>query len=161
MFMKRIEIQIQHGRLVPRDERRPGLVLADVFMLDHRKRAAAALQRDGEEGRVGLDVLLLARDRGQPEALVRLVDLRRLDVDVAVLRRADEARHGCAAAGVLRSSLACWILRRLACWRSLWLLLDFARRAMRCSRQARLGWLRLLRPRTELRSHCSLRCCQI
>ena len=116
MLVKRIEIQVEHGRLVARDERRAGLVLADIFMFHDGEGAAAALQRDGEEGRVGFDVLLLARHGREAEALVGLVDLRRLHIHVAVLRGSDEARHGCAAAGVLGAACA------LAC-------LDFARRA--------------------------------
>ena len=64
VLVERVKVQIQHGRLVARDERRAGLVLADIFMFHDGEGAAAALQRDGEEGRVRLDVLLLARDRG-------------------------------------------------------------------------------------------------
>ena len=43
MFMKRVKVQIQHGRLVARHERRAGLVLAHVLVLDDGEGAASTL----------------------------------------------------------------------------------------------------------------------
>jgi len=52
------------------------------------------LERDGEELGVPLDVLLLAGDRRESEALVGVLDLGRVDEDVAVVAAAHEAGHG-------------------------------------------------------------------
>ena len=87
MLVERVEVEVQRRPFVPAERRHGWLHAPGLAVVDDAHGAAPAGQRHREELGVPFDIALLARRRGQPEALKSVLHLALLHIHVAVLRK--------------------------------------------------------------------------